>query len=228
MTHNFKSIPLTQMRRTIAARMSEAKRAIPHFRLTADIEMDRLIELRRALLQTRPNEKLSLNDLLIKACATALIDEPSVNLQWVDGEVHQYTGADISVVMAVEGGLSTPIIWRANEKSIWNISTEVRDLGERAQRKTLKMSEIVGGSFSISNLGMYGVDQFDAIINPPQCAILAVGAAKLRPVATNTRDLRVATVVTATLSCDHRAIDGVSGAKFLAALRQRLERPDCS
>jgi pyruvate dehydrogenase E2 component (dihydrolipoamide acetyltransferase) len=225
MPDNFNLIPLTPIRKLIAARMSEGAREIPLFRLAIDIEVDGLIELRARLTADRPEAKLSLNDMLIKVCADALMDEPGINIQWAATEIRQYASANIAVVMAVEGGLSTPIIREANLKSIWDIAREVRVLGERAKNKMLKVNEIVGGSFSISNLGMFGVDRFDALINPPQCAILAVGAAKIRPVATETCGWRVATLMTATLSCDHRAIDGVTGAKFLAALRRRLEAP---
>jgi len=223
MTAEFQAIPLTPMRRVIAARMTEAKQAIPHFRLSTDMEIDRLIERRRRLLADRPVVKLTLNDLIIKACATALVREPAVNIQWADNEIHQYVTADISVVISVAGGLLTPIVRQANLKSVLEIAEDVRSLAARAQAGTLKMNEIVGGSFSISNLGMYGVDQFDAIINPPQCAILAVGAARPRILLTPERDTRTATFMTMTLSCDHRAIDGVTGARFLAALRHELE-----
>jgi pyruvate dehydrogenase E2 component (dihydrolipoamide acetyltransferase) len=213
------------MRKIIAARMSEAKRTIPHFRLTAQLEIHALVELRKDLLATYPEAKLSLNDLLIKACAMALIDEPAVNLQWAESEIRQYSTADIAVVVSVVGGLSTPVIWGANSKSIFDISREVKDFAARAATNTLTMKEISGGSFSISNLGMFGVDQFDAIINPPQCAILAVGAAKTRATMNEKNKRHVATRLTVTLSCDHRAIDGAAGAKFLSALRARVEQP---
>lgn len=226
MADNYTSVPLTPMRKVIAARMSEAKQTIPHFRLAADIEMDTLIELRKQLRRDASDGELSLNDLLVKACATALMDVPAVNIQWVDGEIRQFHHADVSVVMAVEGGLAAPIIRGADSKSVWEIAREMRSLGERASRNALKMSEILGGSFSISNLGMHGVDQFDAIINPPQCAILAVGSAKPRVLVSDEAQTRIATVLRATLSIDHRALDGVKAAEFLTALRQRIERPD--
>jgi pyruvate dehydrogenase E2 component (dihydrolipoamide acetyltransferase) len=223
----FKIIPLTPIRKAIAARMVEAKRTIPHFHLSSDMELDALIELRKELQEAKPEANPSLNDLLIKACATTLMDAPAINIQWAEKEIHQYRSADISVVTALEGGgLSTPIIRSADSKSIWEISREVKELTARAKQNALKMDEIAGGSFSISNLGMYGIDQFDAIINPPQCAILAVGAAKSRTVVSCERETRVATVLTATLSCDHRAIDGATGAAFLSALRHRIEQPE--
>lgn len=217
---------LSPMRKIIAARMTEAKRAVPHFRLVTDIEVDALLDLRRGLRARNPHVKPSLNDLLIKACATALMDVPAINIQWAETHLHQYRTADISVVTAVAGGLSTPIIRSAESKSIWDISREVKELTSRAAKNALKIDEIVGGSFSMSNLGMYEIDQFDAIINVPQCAILAIGSAKARVVVSHEHETRIATVMRVTLSVDHRAIDGVTGAAFLSALRKRVEQPD--
>jgi pyruvate dehydrogenase E2 component (dihydrolipoamide acetyltransferase) len=153
------------------------------------------------------------------------MDVPEVNVQWAENELHQFASADISIVIAVEGGLATPILRKAEAKSVWEISAEVKALAARARRNELKMSEILGGSFSLSNLGMYGVDEFDAIINPPQCAILAVGVARPRCIAARAGEPRVATMMRVTLSADHRAIDGVVGARFLAALKSRIETP---
>lgn len=225
MSEDFLVRPLSPMRKVIAARMSEAKRTIPHFRMTAEIEVDALLAWRTELRQTRVGVALSLNDLLIKACAQALMDIPEVNVQWADNELHQFASADISIVTAVEGGLSTPIVRKAEAKSVWQISSEVKELAARAARNQLRMDEIQGGSFSISNLGMYGVDEFDAIINPPQCAILAIGAARSRCVVSRDLEPCVATVMRVTLSADHRAIDGVAGARFLGALKRRIELP---
>jgi len=216
---------LSPIRKVIAARMAEATRTIPHFRLVTDIEVDALVNLRKELQGRGPEAHLSLNDLVIKACATALMDVPAINIQWAENEIHQYRTADISVVTAVEGGLVTPIVRRADSKSIWEIACEVKELTRRAAENALKMHEIVGGAFSLSNLGMYDVDQFDAIINPPQCAILAIGRAKLSVVVSQDREIRIATVLRVTLSVDHRAIDGVTAAAFLSALRSRLEQP---
>ena len=224
MSEDYLVRPLSPMRKAIAARMSEAKRNIPHFRLTAEIEADALMARRRELRESRLGSALSLNDLLIKACAHALMDVPEVNVQWADNELHQYASADISIVAAVEGGLATPIVRKAEVKSVWQISSEVKELTARAARNELRMQEVLGGSFSISNLGMYGVDEFDAVINPPQCAILAIGAARSRCVASG-NEPRVATVMRVTLSADHRAIDGVVGARFLAGLKRRVESP---
>lgn len=225
MAEGYTITTLSPMRKIIAARMTEAKRTIPHFRLTVEIEVDAMMGLRKELLARNPNANVSLNDLLIKACATALMNKPAVNIQWVEGEIHQYHTADISVVIAVEGGLSTPIIRSAESKTIWEISREVKQLASRASNNTLKMNEILGGSFSVSNLGMYGVDQFDAIVNPPQCAILSIGRAKPSMVVSESGEARIATVLRATLSVDHRAIDGTTGAKFLKTLRQVAEQP---
>jgi pyruvate dehydrogenase E2 component (dihydrolipoamide acetyltransferase) len=224
MSDSYTVTTLTPVRKLIAERMTETKRAIPHFRLVADIEVDALLSLRADLRQRNPHVAPSLNDLLIKACAAALMDVPTVNLQWADEEIRQYRTADISVVTAVEGGLSTPIIRSAESKSIWAIVRELRTLVARAANRALKTHEIFGGSFSVSNLGMYGVDQFDAIINAPQCAILAIGAAKAQMLVAHDSKPRMATVLRATLSCDHRAIDGVTGARFLAALRQHVQQ----
>jgi pyruvate dehydrogenase E2 component (dihydrolipoamide acetyltransferase) len=217
--------PLSPMRRVIATRMIEAKRTIPHFRLTAEIEVDALLARRAELRESRPDSALSLNDLLIKACAQALMDVPEVNIQWADNELHQFASADISIVTSVAGGLATPIVRNAQAKSVWQISAEVKELTARAARNELRMEQILGGSFSVSNLGMYGVDEFDAIINPPQCAILAIGAARSRCVLSRDLEPHAATVMRVTLSADHRAIDGVVGARFLGALRSRMEKP---
>jgi pyruvate dehydrogenase E2 component (dihydrolipoamide acetyltransferase) len=225
MAERYTVTALSPLRKIIAARMAEALRTIPHFRLTADLEVGALIALRRELCEQSDDGRLSLNDLLIKACAAALLDAPAINVQWAEKEIHQYHAADISVVTAVEGGLTTPIIRNTDTKSVWEISREVKEMTSRAARNELKMEEIVGGSFSISNLGMYGVDQFDAIINSPQCAILAVGSAKPRPVVARDGNLRIATTLRATLSIDHRAIDGAVAARFLSALRERIEHP---
>jgi pyruvate dehydrogenase E2 component (dihydrolipoamide acetyltransferase) len=226
MSEAYTVVPLTPLRKIIAARMAEATRTIPHYRAGIDIEIDALIKLRSELKAQSPVATLSLNDLLIKACAAALMDTPAVNIQWVDNAIHQYRSADISIVTAIEGGLATPIVRNADTKSVWEISSEVKALNARAACGKLKMGEILGGSFSISNLGMFGVDEFDAIINPPQCAILGVGAARSRIVASEDKEFRSAMVVRVTLSADHRAIDGAVSAGFLSALRKRIEQPE--
>lgn len=227
MTAAYSVTPLSPLRKIIAARMVEAKRAIPHFRVGMDVEVDALMQLRRDLRNRGPESEVSLNDLLIKACAAALMAVPEVNIQLVDNEIRQYRTADISVVTALEGGgLSTPIVQSAQSKSVWEIACEVKSLTTRAARNVLRMDEIFGGSFSISNLGRYGVDEFDAIINSPQCAILAIARARPRLVASDDGATRVATVLRATLSVDHRALDGAIAARFLSAFRDQAQQPD--
>ena len=218
-------LPLTPLRKIIAARMQEAKQTIPHYRVSIDIKMDALLALRQQMNSENPGQKISVNDLLIKACANTLVEHPALNCQFVGDEIHQYKQADISVVMAVEGGLSTPVVRSANNKTVKAIADEVKTLGERAQKGSLKMDEILGGTFSISNLGMFDVDHFDAIINPPQCAILAVGAAKLKPIVIN-EVVEIGHVMRASLSLDHRVIDGSVAAQFLLALREQLQNPE--
>ena len=217
--------PLTPLRKIIAMRMSQAKQQIPHYRVAVDIEMDSVFAIRQRLNTETPNQKLSVNDFVIKACATALMEVPGLNVQVMESEIHYYREANISIVVAVEGGLSTPVLRHANKKTVWEVSAEARDLAERAVAGHLKMSDISGGSFSISNLGMYDVDQFDAIINPPQGAILAVGAAKLQPLVRG-NDINLANMMRVTLSADHRAIDGTDSAQFLSVLKSLLQHPE--
>jgi pyruvate dehydrogenase E2 component (dihydrolipoamide acetyltransferase) len=218
-------LALTPMRRAIATRMSEASRSIPHFRVSTQIELDPLLRL-RADLQQRSAAVPSINAFLIKASAGALMEVPEINIQWADTAIHRFATADISIVVSVPGGLSTPIVRSANFKSVLDIGNEMKGLAARASKNDLRMEEIMGGSFTISNLGMYDVvEQFDAIINSPQCAILAVGAAAPRLIACEDGSCRVATSLRATLSVDHRAIDGVLAAQFLTALRRRVETP---
>lgn len=205
--------------------MADSYRTVPHFRVVSEIELDPLMQLRADLSKATPGRRLTLNDFLIKACAAALIDVPAVNVQWVDDEVRQYHSADVAVVVALEDGLSTPIVRGAEHKSVWAISSEVRELTLRAARNALRLDEVLGGSFTISNLGMYGVDEFDAMINVPQCAVLAIGAAKPRVVVESRLETRIATVIRATLSVDHRVLDGAVAAAFLSALRKRIEDP---
>jgi pyruvate dehydrogenase E2 component (dihydrolipoamide acetyltransferase) len=168
---------------------------------------------------------VTLNDLLIKACACALMEQPAVNIQWVEGEIRQFSRADIAVVTAVQGGLATPIIRSAEAKTVQEICRDMKALSARATKNALRRDEVFGGTFSLSNLGMYGVDEFDAIINPPQCAILAVGSVKRRWVVSQDDRPRIASVLRATLSVDHRALDGVVAARFLATLRRCIEHP---
>ena len=214
--------PLSPLRKAIAARMVEAKQTIPHYRITMDIRMDALLALRKKLNAENPAIKLSVNDFIIKACAEALMKYPALNCQCVDNQVHYYAAADISVVVAVDGGLSTPVVRAANTKTLQQIALDVQDLAVRAKERKLKGSEIQGGTFSLSNLGSYGVDQFDAIINAPQCAILAVGRARLEPLEIQGQ-IKLGMVMRASLSLDHRVIDGAVGAQFLQFFREHLE-----
>ena len=217
--------PLTTMRKIIARRMSEAKREAPHFYLTMDCELDALLALRQDL-NTRADGafKLSVNDLVIKAAAVALIKVPDANVGYGDEGIRRFKSADISVAVASERGLITPIIRNANGKGLEAISREMRELAQKANDGKLMPEEYQGGSFSISNLGMYGVKQFDAVINIPQACILAVGAGAQRPVVKDGA-LAIATVMSVTLSVDHRAVDGATGARFLAAFRGLIEDP---
>lgn len=214
------------MRKAIASRLQAAKRNAPHFRLTVDLNVDAIQALRQQINATVPQVKLSINDMFIKAAAAALMKVPQVNVQFDEEnqQVLQFSQADISVAVAIENGLITPIIKAANSKSLAEISNDMRDLATRAKTGKLAPDEFQGGSFSISNLGMLGIKHFDAIINPPQGAILALGAAEKRAIIVND-NITVAQMVTATLSCDHRVIDGALGAQFLAAFKQFVENP---
>ncbi len=221
---NYETLRMTPLRKVIAARMQEAKQTIPHYRVAVDIEMDALLAARQKLNAEHSDAKVSVNDFIIKACAQALMECPEVNIQYVDGHIHQYHQADISVVIAVGGGLATPVVWGANRKSLHEISSTVKDLAARAAAGKLKMDEIMGGSFSISNLGMFDVDSFDAIINPPQCAILAVASARPQ-VRVVDGDIKTPVIMRAALSLDHRTIDGATGAKFMGVLKDIIQSP---
>ncbi|MEG0348846.1 MAG: 2-oxo acid dehydrogenase subunit E2 [Acinetobacter sp.] len=222
----FTTVAMNGMRKAIASRLQAAKRNAPHFRLTIDLNVESVQALRQQINSTVPQVKLSINDMLIKAAAAALIKVPQVNVQFDEEnqQILQFEQADISVAVAIENGLITPIIKAANRKSLAQISNDMRDLATRAKTGKLAPDEFQGGSFSISNLGMLGIQQFDAIINPPQGAILALGAAEKRAVVEND-EIVVREMVTATLSCDHRVIDGALGAQFLSAFKQFVENP---
>ena len=220
-------VPLDGMRKTIAARLTEAKQTIPHFYLRRDIDIDALMAFRaqaNTQLEVR-GIKFSINDFIIKACAIALQSIPMANSVWAGDRLLQLSASDIAVAVAIDGGLITPVLKDAEQKSLSAISTEMKDLADRARCKKLAPNEYQGGSFSISNLGMFGIDNFDAVINPPQSAILAVGAGKKRPVVGPDGDLTVATTMSVTLSVDHRAVDGALGAQLLDAIVKNLENP---
>jgi pyruvate dehydrogenase E2 component (dihydrolipoamide acetyltransferase) len=213
----------SNMRKTVARRLLESKQTVPHFYLTVDIELDALLKLRKELNE-RGDVKLSVNDLIIKAAALALRKVPAANASWTDEAMIQYERVDVSVAVATPSGLITPIIKDADRKGLGTISGEMKDLAARARDGKLKPEEYQGGTFSISNLGMFGVKDFAAIINPPQSCILAVGAGTQQPVVKDGA-LAIATVMSCTLSVDHRAVDGAVGAEYLAAFRALLEAP---
>ncbi len=220
-------IPLDGMRKTIAARLTEAKQSIPHFYLRRDIKLDALLAFRSQLnkqLAAR-NVKLSVNDFIIKACANALQQVPAANAVWAGDKILQLTPSDVAVAVAIEGGLFTPVLQDADQKSLSALSAEMKDLASRARDRKLAPHEYQGGSFAISNLGMMGIENFDAVINPPHGAILAVGAGVKKPVVNEDGALAVATVMSVTLSVDHRVIDGALGAELLQAIVDNLENP---
>jgi pyruvate dehydrogenase E2 component (dihydrolipoamide acetyltransferase) len=223
----FKEIPLNSMRKTVATRLTEAKQNIPHFYLRKEIKIDELLQVRSRLnahLAER-NNKLSINDFIIKSCALALQSVPMANAVWAEDKILQLKPSDIAVAVSVEDGLFTPIIRDADEKSLSNLSKEMKELAEKARSKKLMPSEYQGGSFSISNLGMFGVDDFDAVINPPHGAILAVGRGLKKPIVNDDDTISVANVMSLTLSVDHRVIDGALGADLLQSIAKYLEDP---
>jgi pyruvate dehydrogenase E2 component (dihydrolipoamide acetyltransferase) len=223
-TGQLEAIPNTTLRKTIARRLSESKQTIPHFYLSVDIELDELLELRGKLNQRAEGFKLSVNDFVIKAVAKALRQIPAANASWTEDATLRYSDVDVSVAVAAPGGLVTPVIRQADTKSVAQISAEMKALAEKARAGKLMPEDYQGGGFTISNLGMYGIKSFSAIINPPQACILAVGAAEKRPVVKGDA-LGIATLCTVTLSVDHRAVDGVVGAEFLKAFKGLIEDP---
>jgi pyruvate dehydrogenase E2 component (dihydrolipoamide acetyltransferase) len=223
----FVEMPLDGMRRTIAARLTEAKQTIPHFYLRREVRLDALMAFREQLnkgLEAR-GVKLSVNDFIIKACAIALQAVPDANAVWAGDRILKLKPSDVAVAVAVEGGLFTPVLRDADKKTMSALSAEMKDLATRAKTKKLAPHEYQGGSFAISNLGMMGIENFDAVINPPHGAILAVGAGVKKPVVLADGSLGVATVMSMTLSVDHRVIDGALGAEFLKVVVESLENP---
>ena len=217
-------IPHTAMRKVIARRMVESIRTAPHFYLTVDCDIDALLETRKELKRMGEDTTVSVNDFLIRAAALALLEVPEANTAWSDDGVIQYDAADVAVAVAFDGGLITPIVRAADKKGVVVISREMKDLAARARSNKLAPEEYQGGTFTLSNLGMFGVREFTAIINQPQACILAVGAGEQRPVAID-GDLAIATMMSATLSCDHRVVDGVIGARFMAEFKTLIEHP---
>ncbi len=217
-------VPHTTMRKVIAQRLTESKQTVPHFYLTIDCHIDRLLEIRKELNGRADDFKLSVNDMIIKAVALGLRIVPEANASWSDEGVRRYKSADVAVAVAIDGGLITPVIRQAEDKGLRNISEEMKVLATKAREGKLMPEEYQGGTFSISNLGMFGIREFAAVINPPQGCILAVGAGEQRPVVKDGA-LAVATVMSCTLSVDHRVVDGAIGAKFLAAFKTLVEDP---
>jgi pyruvate dehydrogenase E2 component (dihydrolipoamide acetyltransferase) len=226
----FEEVALDGMRRTIAARLVEAKQTIPHFYLTADVEIGALLALREQVNAAAPKDgdgafKLSVNDLVIKAWAMALTRVPAANAVWAGDRILRFARCDVAVAVAVDGGLITPVIRGADGKTLSAISREMKELAARARERKLTPDEYQGGASSISNLGMYGVREFAAVINPPHATILAVGAARRQPVETKDGGVAFASVMAVTLSCDHRVVDGALGAELLAAFKGFVEQP---
>ncbi len=217
-------VPHTAMRKVIARRMAESMNTAPHFYVTVDCDIDELLKIRMELKQMGEDYTVSVNDFLIRAAALALLKVPEANTAWSDEGVIQYDAADVAVAVAFDGGLITPIVRAADKKGVAVISREMKDLAARARGNELAPEEYRGGTFTLSNLGMFGVREFTAIINSPQACILAVGAGEQRPVVID-GDLAIATMMSATLSCDHRVVDGVIGARFMAAFKTLIEHP---
>ncbi len=224
----YEELRINHMRKIIARRLTEAHQTIPHFYLTVDFEIDALLEMRKTLNGRSPEGKgaykLSVNDFIIRAVALALKKVPAANVSWTNAAVHQYTEIDVSVAVATPNGLITPVIKGADGKGLIEISNEMKELAARARESKLMPEDYQGGGITISNLGMYGIKELAAIINPPQACILAVGAGEQRPVVKDGA-LGVATVMTCTLSTDHRVVDGAIGAEFMAALKPLIEDP---
>ena len=229
---SYEEVPLDSMRRTIATRPVEAVQTIPHFYLSADVVIERLEAVRKEAnestlpgTQGEPAPKLSLNDFIIKALALALQRVPAANAVWAEDRILRFKSSDIGVAIAIEGGLVTPVVRHVDKKTLLEISAEVKDLATRARARKLKPAELQGGASAVSNLGMYGVREFSAIINPPHATILAAGAGSRRPVETADGGIAFVTQMTVTLSCDHRVVDGALGAELLAAFRHFIEHP---
>jgi pyruvate dehydrogenase E2 component (dihydrolipoamide acetyltransferase) len=220
----FTDVPLTQIRKTIAKRLAQSIGPIPTFYLTTEVDMERVSEAREALNQRAEAQKVSFNDIIIKATALALRQHPACNAWWQEERIRTWHEVHVSVAVAVEDGLITPVVRHADQKSLREIAAEVRDLAARARERRLQPQEYTGGTFSISNLGMFEIDQFTAVINPPEAGILAVGSIAAKPVAEGDRVV-VRRRMRITMSCDHRVIDGATGAAFLRTLKQMLENP---
>ena len=222
---NFEIVKNTTMRKTIAERLVKSKNEAPHFYLSLDCNVDKLLEIRTSINSKSNNDfKISVNDIIIKTVSASLIKVPKANASWENENTKYFKNTDISVAVAIDGGLITPIVRDVQSKGLMSISLEMKNLSSKAKDGKLLPEEYVGGSFSISNLGMFGIKEFSAVINPPQGAILAVGAGEQRPVVINGQ-ISIATIMTVTLSCDHRVVDGAVGAEFLSAFKEYIENP---
>ena len=220
---SFEDISLSQMRKAIARRLSESKNTAPHFYLKASINMDKAMDTRKSLNEVSP-VKISLNDMVVKAVAASLRLHPKVNSSWLGDKIRINHHIHIGIAVAIDDGLIVPVVKFADSKGIFHISTEIKELADKAKNKKLQLQEFEGNTFTISNLGMYGIDEFTAIINPPDSCILAVGAAKETVISENGQ-IKVAQVMKVTLSCDHRSVDGAIGSAFLQTLKDYLEHP---
>jgi pyruvate dehydrogenase E2 component (dihydrolipoamide acetyltransferase) len=221
---DFKDVPLTQIRKTIARRLAESNGPVPTFFLTAEFDATRAAEMRTQLSEMGDEYKASFNDIVIKAVALALAEHPEVNAHWLNDKIRQFNRIHVAMAVAVEDGLITPVLFDADRMTLWDISGKAKDLAKRARERKLTPEEYTGSTFSVSNLGMFGIDQFTAIINPPEAGILAIGGVEDKPVVVDGQ-LEVRKRMRVTMSCDHRVIDGATGAKFLQTVRQFIENP---
>ena len=221
---DFKDVPLTQIRKTIARRLTESNGPVPTFFLTAEFDVTRAAELRTQLTEMGDQYKVSFNDIVIKAVALALAEHPEVNAHWLGDKIRHFNRIHVAMAVAVEDGLITPVLFDADRLSLWDISAKARDLAKRARERKLTPEEYTGATFTVSNLGMFGIDQFTAIINPPEAGILAIGGSEEKPVVIEGQ-LEVRQRMRFTMSCDHRVIDGATGAKFLQTLKRYVENP---
>ena len=219
----YSTLPHTSMRKAIARRLTESKSTVPHFYLNADCQVDELLALRKKINESSP-VKISVNDMVVRAVAAAFMDVPEANVVWTPDAMIKYESVDVSIAVSTDGGLLTPVLRGVEKRSLSNIATTIVDLAERSRAGKLRQEELEGGSFAITNLGMFGTTSFAAIINPPQSGILAVGAASQRPIVVD-GELTIANVMSVTLSADHRAVDGALAAKWLAAFKVRIENP---
>jgi pyruvate dehydrogenase E2 component (dihydrolipoamide acetyltransferase) len=221
---DFKDVPLTQIRKTIARRLSESNGPVPTFFLTAEFDATRAAEMRTQLAEMGDEYKASFNDIVIKAVALALAEHPEVNAHWLDDKIRQFNRIHVAMAVAIEDGLITPVLFDADRMTLWEISAKARELAGKARERKLTPEEYTGSTFSVSNLGMFGIDQFTAIINPPEAGIIAIGGVEEKPVVIEGQ-LEVRQRMRVTMSCDHRVIDGATGAKFLQTVRRYIENP---